>query len=90
MISKTATVQNGHGIHCRPSTVIIKAMADYDGTIRVIGEQGTANCRSVMELMSMELYDRTPVTIEVEGPDEAATADQLVELFECRYDFPDS
>ena len=49
MISRTATIQNGHGIHCRPSTVIIKAMSNYDGTIRVVGEQGETGCRSVME-----------------------------------------
>jgi phosphocarrier protein HPr len=87
MVSKSATIQNGHGIHCRPSTAIVKAMADYDGTIRVVGKQGTASCRSVMELMAMELYDGTPVTIEVEGPDETDIADQLVELFERHFDF---
>ncbi len=88
MISRTATIQNGHGIHCRPSTVIIKAMSNYDGTIRVVGEQGETGCRSVMELMSMELYEHTPVTIEVDGPDEGTIGDQLVELFERHFDFP--
>ncbi len=40
MIELPATIRNEQGIHCRPSAVIIKAVKNYDGEIRVISEEG--------------------------------------------------
>ena len=70
MRERKAVVQNGQGIHCRPSALIVKYAGEYEGNIKVTGERGTTALRSIMELMTLELYPDSEVTIQVEGPDE--------------------
>ncbi len=83
-----AVVQNAQGIHCRPSALIVKYAGEYDGSITVTGERGSTSLRSIMELMTLELYPNAEVTIQVEGPDEDRVCRELVDLFETHFDFP--
>lgn len=83
-----ATIKNEAGIHCRPTAVIIKTAAEYDGTITVNGEHGSATLESALELMMLALSHGDSVSIDVEGPDEEAVAQQFKELFEFLFDFP--
>jgi len=87
MIHVQATIQNEHGIHCRPTALIIRAIGDYTGRIEVICENRRSNPRSMLGLMSLGLAKGTDITIEVEGPDEQAMADKMKELFETHFDF---
>ncbi len=88
MVEHSATIQNEHGIHCRPSTVIVKYIADYEGAIEVEGVKGRTNLRSVLELMSLELFPGSEVTVRVSGPEEEQVCNDLVALFETHFDFP--
>ena len=83
-----AVVQNAQGIHCRPSALIVKYSSEYDGSITVTAERGETSLRSIMELMTLELYPDSEVTIRVEGPDEDRVCEELVKLFETHFDFP--
>ncbi len=83
-----AVVQNAQGIHCRPSALIVKFASEYDGSITVTGERGATSLRSIMELMTLELYPDSEVMIQVEGPDEDQICQELVSLFETHFDFP--
>jgi phosphocarrier protein HPr len=83
-----AVVQNAQGIHCRPSALIVKHASQYEGHIEVIGERGTTSLRSIMELMTLELYPQSEVLIRVSGPDEERACQELVDLFETHFDFP--
>ena len=88
MIRARATVRNGYGIHCRPSGVIAREMAEVPETMRVLSDAGReADPHSVLSLMGLGLLCGQSVTIEVEGPDEKAVCERLVELFERDYDF---
>ena len=89
MIEKKATVKNGAGIHCRPSAVIIKAVAGYAGKIFIDSpDHGSCDLRSVLDLITLGLEKGARLTIRVTGPDEEAMAQKLVELFETVFDFP--
>jgi phosphotransferase system HPr (HPr) family protein len=88
MIELTATVRNAHGIHCRPSAAIVKAVTGYPGDIEVIAESGTCDPRSIMGLIALGLAEGAAITIRVSGPEEEAQCRRLVELFELHYDFP--
>ena len=83
-----AIVQNTQGIHCRPSALIVKYASDYEGVINVTGERGSTALRSIMELMTLELYPGSEVMIEVQGPDDEHVCEELVKLFETHFDFP--
>jgi phosphocarrier protein HPr len=88
MIERTATVENAHGIHCRPSAVIIKEAAGFPGDILVTAESGQCDLRSVLHLIALGLHQGAQVTIRVSGPDEEAFCNRLAELFGTRFDFP--
>lgn len=83
-----ATIRNEAGIHCRPSTHIIKEVKDYDGRMKVSCTEGESDLRSMLTLMMLGLTEGTAVDLEVEGPDEDAQLEKLIGLFEFEYDFP--
>lgn len=90
MIIRKATVQNGLGIHCRPSSVIMKESADLSCEVLVTSDNGSgqSGLKSVLELIGMGLEQGCTVTIAADGPNEAEEAEKVVELFERHYDFP--
>lgn len=87
MIEKSATVQNSAGIHCRPSAVIVTAVIDYPGAVRMTCDAGEVDLRSLLALVSLGLDAGSQVHISVSGPDEEVFCDRLVEMFERRFDF---
>jgi len=88
MFEIQATIQNEHGIHCRPTALIIRTIGDYSGQIMVACESGKSNPRSMLGLMSLGLAKGTHITIQVDGPDEVEMAHRMKELFETHFDFP--
>ncbi len=88
MVEKTATIRNEQGIHCRPSAMIVRFASEYGGQIMVTGDRGSTALRSILELMAMELFPGTTVTIRVNGPDEERFCDDLVDIFQTHFDFP--
>jgi len=89
MVEKTATIRNEQGIHCRPSTVIVKvAKEHYENEITVTSRKGKTDLRSVIGLVGLELLPGVKVKIRVSGPDEETLCRKFVDLFETRFDFP--
>jgi phosphotransferase system HPr (HPr) family protein len=84
----SATIHNEAGIHCRPSTHILKAVQGYPGRMRVSCKEGDSDLTSMLGLMMLSLTCGTQVEVEVEGPDEEAQLRKLIELLETEYDFP--
>lgn len=88
MQTREAIIANSQGIHCRPSSLIVKEFLGYTGNIRITNGNGSCDVSSVMQLLSLELHQGCKIKIAVEGDDEAKVADRLVELFETHFDFP--
>ena len=88
MIELEAKVQNRAGIHCRPSTLIVERVREYEGKLCVRHQDDESDLRSVMGLMALGLEQGEAVAVRVSGPDEESTCRQLVALFETRFDFP--
>ena len=90
MIEVKATIQNEAGIHCRPTAEIVKVVAEYDGIVTVIAKSGSCELGSALELLMLGLEQGAEITIQVDGPDEEAAAEQFKKLFEMNFDFPDA
>lgn len=88
MTERTVVVQNGLGIHCRPSAVIIKAVHGCPCRFRVTADSGEADLTSLMALLSLGLDAGATVRIRASGPDEQLWCDRVAELFETHFDFP--
>jgi phosphotransferase system HPr (HPr) family protein len=81
-------VKNAHGIHLRPSNVIVSYIADYPGEVRLTSPNGESSLRSILELLTLSLEQGTEITISVTGPDEESVCHELVNLFQTDFDFP--
>lgn len=88
MIDMTAVIRNTHGIHCRPSAVIVKQALTHDVDIEIFGKKGQTKLSSILELMSLELFVGSEIKIQVSGENEYAVCKEMVELFETEFDFP--
>ncbi len=88
MQTRTAIIKNAQGIHCRPSALIVKEFQGYPGRIQISNSNGSCKVSSVMQILSLEMNMGGEVTVEVEGDNEAAIADRLVELLQTKFDFP--
>jgi len=88
MVEMTAEIKNAHGIHCRPSALIIKEALKYSGEITVITAAGSAKLSSIMDLMTLELFAGTKIKIQVSGENEESECREMVKLFETHFDFP--
>jgi phosphotransferase system HPr (HPr) family protein len=87
--SRTAIIKNAHGIHCRPSAAIIKAVQVWpDVDICVTATSGESDLRSIFGLIALGLTPNSKVSIAVSGNEEAEICDELVTLFETHFDFP--
>ncbi|EDM27680.1 phosphocarrier protein HPr [Lentisphaera araneosa HTCC2155] len=89
MYTIDATVNNIHGIHCRPSSAIVKGAKSFESSITVNADGQTANLTNILELISLGLPQGASVSISAEGSDEEAAAKKIAELFEEIYDYPD-
>jgi phosphocarrier protein len=90
MVEVKAVIKNEAGIHCRPTAVITQAVAGVKSTITVTAPAGHCHLGSALELMMLGLEQGTQITIQAEGPDEAAAASKFKVLFETEFDFPNA
>lgn len=85
MISKELTIQNEQGFHVRPAQLFVEKAAVYEASIRVRGEAGEADGKSMLELMTLGLEKGSRLTLEADGPDEAEALKALAELIDGRF-----
>ncbi len=78
-----------NGIHCRPSTHIYKAAVQFSSDLRAEGASGSANLKSMIEIITLALHCGDSVSITAEGDDEQAALDVMCAAFEEHYDYPD-
>lgn len=90
MVEVQAIIQNEAGIHCRPTALLVNAASEYAGSVTVKGASGQCRLGSALELMMLGLSEGDVITLQVEGPDEAAAAERFKTLFETHFDFPNA
>lgn len=74
--SRAIIIPNPAGLHARPSAVLAQLAKKYQSTIRIHRGSDSANVRSVVALLGMEIARGDIVTLEASGADaEAAIAE---------------
>jgi len=88
MITRSVRIVNEFGIHCRPSCLIAKAVAELGCKVTVRTQAGAqADAARVLDLLGLGMGPGDSVEIVCEGPDEERVADQMAELLTRQYDF---
>ncbi len=82
MKTVTATVSDPVGFHLRAAGRIVKLTKSFESEVTIRYNGRIANAKSIMGLASLAAEFGTDVLIEVEGTDEEAALEQLVQLIE--------
>jgi phosphotransferase system HPr (HPr) family protein len=78
-------VQNRSGIHARVSTMIVLRCRDFVSDIRLYNGSVVADCRSVLDLLSLGASMGTTLRLEAVGEDAADVIETMTAMFEARF-----
>jgi len=86
MLERDIVISNKLGLHARASAKLVQLLQGYQSTAWLKCRGREVNAKSIMGVMMLAAGIGTPVTLKVDGPDEAAALDALVALFERKFD----
>lgn len=73
------------GLHLRPASKIVKAMADLDCDVRLRLADREANAKSIMSVTTLIAPRGSTITIEASGPDATRAVSALASLFQNKF-----
>ena len=78
-------IKDRDGIHARPASVLVKAMANMASSIEFqkAGDDRKVNAKSIMAVMSLGVKQGNELIITAEGPDEDGAIAELERLMEA-------
>lgn len=80
-VRRTVTLKVKQGLHLTPISVLVRHAGKYESRISLSFDGRTADARSVYDLMLLAAPCGAILTVETEGPDAAAAADEVEQLF---------
>ena len=86
MIQRDLTIINRLGLHARATAKLVQLLSTFrcQATLEARGRE--VNAKSIMGVMLLAAGQGTPVTVRVDGADEAQALAAVVELFERNFD----
>ena len=79
-------IVNKKGLHARATAKLVQLLSGYDVNATLTAKGREINAKSIMGVMMLAAGQGTPVTVRIDGEDEAAAMDAVVALFERRFD----
>jgi phosphocarrier protein HPr len=87
MLERTVRIGSTHGLHARPAKLFTQAVSASGATVTLSKSGGKpVNAASILGVISQGINHGDEVTLVVEGGDEAAVLDSLVELLSTDHD----
>lgn len=80
MIEREARIVNELGMHARPAAALVKLASGFKSDIEVVKDGLAVNGKSIMGVMMLAAECGSNVTLRINGPDEEAAMQALVEL----------
>ncbi len=82
MLKSNVLIVNKAGLHARPIQMIIEVIGKFDCEVRIgKTEDSFVDASSMLSLMTLGGTNGTELIIEVDGDDEAALTEELVQVF---------
>lgn len=83
---RDVSIKNKHGMHARPAAMFIKTASQFKSEINIEKEGTKVSGRSIMGLLTLELYHGSTVRIHADGPDAKEALDAIEQLIERKFD----
>ncbi|MFM8900406.1 MAG: HPr family phosphocarrier protein [Burkholderiales bacterium] len=85
MIKTPITISNKLGLHARASAKLTKLAGSFQSDVFMSRNGRRVNAKSIMGVMMLAAGLGSEVELEVDGTDEAAATQALVELFNDKF-----
>jgi phosphocarrier protein HPr len=86
VIERELLVANKLGLHARATAKLVQLLSGYRSGATLAAKGREVNAKSIMGVMLLAAGQGTPVTLRVDGEDEAEAAAAVSELFERLFD----
>ena len=86
MLERELIVSNKLGLHARATAKLVQTLSGFAANATLVAKGREVNAKSIMGVMLLAAGQGTPVTIRINGEDEVAAMDAVVDLFERRFD----
>jgi phosphocarrier protein HPr len=73
-------VGNQLGLHVRAAAMVVRTMTPFQSRVTIRTEGGTADARSVLDLLTLSASKGTTIRVEAEGADAEAAVAALGDL----------
>jgi len=80
MQQREVEIINKLGLHARASAKLTQLAAKYQSDVQMSRNGRKVNAKSIMGVMMLAAGKGAKVTVEIDGPDEAAAMDAIVAL----------
>ena len=86
MLERELTVSNRIGLHARATAKLVQTLSGFRCNATLAAKGREVNAKSIMGVMLLAAGQGTPVTVRIDGEDEAAALEAVIGLFERRFD----
>ncbi len=85
-LSRDIKLANKHGMHARPAAMFIKVAGKFESDIQVEKDGTKVSGKSIMGLLTLELYAGSTMKVHADGPDAEEALDAIEELIRNKFD----
>jgi len=82
MIRRSVEIRNKVGLHARPAAKFVEMARRFNSEIRVISNGGSADAKSILQVLALGVRKGTEITLTADGPDEEEALAALCALIE--------
>ncbi len=86
MIQTNITIINKLGLHARAASKLVNLTSQFSSSVMLDKKGNKVNAKSIMGVMMLAASQGSELMLEVEGDDEQACSDAIIELINNRFD----
>jgi phosphocarrier protein HPr len=72
------------GLHARPASILVSTALKFSSSILIKKNDKTANCKSILSILSIGASNGDELEIVIDGPDETDAFNTIKDLFDFR------
>ena len=85
MQKKVVIVQNRHGMHARPCSMLVKVASKSRSEFSISNEEMSVNVKSIMGVMMLAAACGSSLELQIEGYDEEEAMEEIIKLFDSKF-----
>jgi phosphocarrier protein HPr len=86
MAERTVTIASAHGLHARPASLFVQAVAGSGLPVELTKGDKTLNAASILGVISLGIEHGDEVTLRAEGDNADAVLDELAAFLATDHD----